>query len=268
MTTTGFRFRKSVKFGPFRVNFSKSGVGYSFGMKGARITRTANGRNRATLSIPGTGISYVTESSAKQNKNGVNKQMKHQSAGSSMQPPKKPSGGKKPLQWFVSAFLLFCTVMSFPSAATILFLAAFILMLPVSKLQGSIRKFLKPALKTIAVIALVFFGFALIPKSETPTPQKTLSVKETEAPTAPATVPETEAPTTLQTEPPTKETTKETIPTISGRDYVLNTSTMKIHHPTCSSVKDIKDSNRKDYHGTYDELTAKGYTACGRCKPF
>lgn len=231
--------------------------------------------------------------------------MKHQSAGSNMQPPKKPSGGKKPLQWFVSAFLLFCTVMSFPSAATILFLAAFILMLPVSKVQGSIRKFLKPALKTIAVIALVFFGFALVPKSETPTPQKTLSVKETEAPTAPATVPETEAPTTLQTEPPTipttvpettapaettspetttteatepitvettepptQETTKETIPTISGRDYVLNASTRKIHRPTCSSVKDIKGSNRKDYHGTYDELTAKGYTACGRCKPF
>ena len=29
--------RKSLKVGPFRVNFSKSGIGCSFGVKGARI---------------------------------------------------------------------------------------------------------------------------------------------------------------------------------------------------------------------------------------
>lgn len=33
----GWYLRKSVKFGPVRVNFSKSGIGYSFGIKGARI---------------------------------------------------------------------------------------------------------------------------------------------------------------------------------------------------------------------------------------
>ena len=55
----GFRFRKSIKVGCARVNFSKSGVGYSVGTKGARITRTANGRTRITASVPGTGISYV-----------------------------------------------------------------------------------------------------------------------------------------------------------------------------------------------------------------
>lgn len=33
----GWYLRKSVKFGPLRVNFSKSGIGYSFGVKGARI---------------------------------------------------------------------------------------------------------------------------------------------------------------------------------------------------------------------------------------
>lgn len=33
----GWYLRKSVKVGPFRVNFSKSGIGYSFGVKGARI---------------------------------------------------------------------------------------------------------------------------------------------------------------------------------------------------------------------------------------
>ena len=30
----GVRFRKNVNFGPFRINFSKSGIGASFGVKG------------------------------------------------------------------------------------------------------------------------------------------------------------------------------------------------------------------------------------------
>lgn len=35
----GFRFRKSKSFGPFRVNLSKSGVGWSFGNKWFRYTK-------------------------------------------------------------------------------------------------------------------------------------------------------------------------------------------------------------------------------------
>lgn len=40
---------------------SKSGVGYSWGTKGYRITKTASGKTRRTYSIPGTGLSYVSE---------------------------------------------------------------------------------------------------------------------------------------------------------------------------------------------------------------
>ena len=61
----GLRIRKSWGAGPVRFNLSKSGIGGSIGVKGARLTRTANGRTRSTLSIPGSGISYVTESSGK-----------------------------------------------------------------------------------------------------------------------------------------------------------------------------------------------------------
>lgn len=57
----GFRFRKSVKAGPFRINFSKSGIGYSFGGKGFRVTKKAGGGTRTTASIPGTGVSYVKD---------------------------------------------------------------------------------------------------------------------------------------------------------------------------------------------------------------
>lgn len=62
----GFRFRKSINLGGgFKVNLSKSGVGYSWGTKGVRYTKTATGKKRTTLSIPGTGISCVTEPGAK-----------------------------------------------------------------------------------------------------------------------------------------------------------------------------------------------------------
>lgn len=60
----GFRMRKSINLGGgFRVNISKSGIGYSWGIPGYRITKTATGRTRKTYSIPGTGLSYVDESS-------------------------------------------------------------------------------------------------------------------------------------------------------------------------------------------------------------
>ena len=62
----GFRFRKSIKLGGgFKINFSKSGIGYSWGVKGFRLTKTARGSSRATASIPGTGISYSTEHKSK-----------------------------------------------------------------------------------------------------------------------------------------------------------------------------------------------------------
>ncbi len=58
----GLRFRKSINLGGgFRVNISKSGIGYSWGVKGFRITKTARGSIRTTSSIPGTGISYSKE---------------------------------------------------------------------------------------------------------------------------------------------------------------------------------------------------------------
>lgn len=64
----GLRFRKSYKVGPFRVNLSKSGIGWSVGTKGLRYTKMANGKSRTTTSIPGTGISYSTDYSPQRKK--------------------------------------------------------------------------------------------------------------------------------------------------------------------------------------------------------
>lgn len=66
----GIRYRKSINLGGgFRINISKSGIGYSWGTKGIRYTKTARGTTRTTYSIPGTGLSYVKESGKKKSPN-------------------------------------------------------------------------------------------------------------------------------------------------------------------------------------------------------
>lgn len=52
----GWNFRRSVSIGPFRMNFSKSGIGYSVGMRGLRLGRDAKGRKYSSVSVPHTGI--------------------------------------------------------------------------------------------------------------------------------------------------------------------------------------------------------------------
>jgi hypothetical protein len=56
----GFRFRKSVGAGPFRLNISTSGVGWSVGGKGFRTGQSTRGRRYTTFSVPGSGVSYRT----------------------------------------------------------------------------------------------------------------------------------------------------------------------------------------------------------------
>ena len=49
--------------------------------------------------------------------------------------------------------------------------------------------------------------------------------------------------------------------------YVLNNNTKRFHNPKCSSVQEIKPSNREDVEATREDLIAQGYMPCGRCKP-
>lgn len=82
-----------------------------------------------------------------------------------------------------------------------------------------------------------------------PTPSPIVS---THAP-APTKKPATAAP---QTPSPVTETT-----------YILNTRTKKFHYPSCPSVDDMKEKNKREFTGTRDEVIAKGYNSCGRCDP-
>lgn len=62
----------------------------------------------------------------------------------------------------------------------------------------------------------------------------------------------------IETDPPQED---------NGKDYVVNTNTKKFHYPSCRSVKQIKASNRWDYHGTRDGLIEDGYVPCKICNP-
>ena len=57
----GFRIRKSINLDGFRVNFTKSGIGCSLGVKGVRVTKKCMGGTKVTSYIPKTGISYVKD---------------------------------------------------------------------------------------------------------------------------------------------------------------------------------------------------------------
>lgn len=50
-------------------------------------------------------------------------------------------------------------------------------------------------------------------------------------------------------------------------EYVLNTSSKKIHRPTCSSVKDIKTENKSVSNESKESLIDKGYSTCKSCNP-
>lgn len=56
-----------------------------------------------------------------------------------------------------------------------------------------------------------------------------------------------------------------TVPSDEPADFVLNTNSKKVHKPTCSSVAQISEHNRKEVHKSLDELLGEGYACCGSC---
>lgn len=109
-------------------------------------------------------------------------------------------------------------------------------------------------------------SFSMKP-SATPKPSKAPKATETPVPDSDTT------PEVLQlqpTEPESDAVAERSVPqepAAKEYDYVLNTNTKKFHWTSCSSVKDIKASNRKDVHATRESIIAQGYLPCGKCKP-
>ncbi len=51
----------------------------------------------------------------------------------------------------------------------------------------------------------------------------------------------------------------------TSASYVLNTSTHRIHYPSCKSVKRIAPQNYSTSNSSVEELISQGYKTCGNC---
>ena len=77
----------------------------------------------------------------------------------------------------------------------------------------------------------------------------------------------------LATEPAepviTRETPEENSQEVqkNGTTYILNTNTKKFHYPSCSSVGQMKDSNKREFTGDRSEIISQGYDPCKKCNP-
>lgn len=68
----GLRFQRSMQLIPgVRLNFSKSGIGTSFGVRGARYSISPTGRRTVSAGIPGTGLSWRQSASAARSRGGA-----------------------------------------------------------------------------------------------------------------------------------------------------------------------------------------------------
>ena len=70
---------------------------------------------------------------------------------------------------------------------------------------------------------------------------------------------------TAETEQATQAVTQAASQQTSTESYILNTNTKKFHRPSCSSVKQMKESNKKSSSESRDALIAAGYDPCKKC---
>jgi hypothetical protein len=96
----GWGLRRSLKLGPLKLNFSKSGVGYSVGVRGFRVGKDAKGRSYTAASIPGTGL-YNRTYSGKGNAAGTDAV-----PGSSAPPQQRAGNGPALVVAFIAGGLL------------------------------------------------------------------------------------------------------------------------------------------------------------------
>lgn len=251
----GLRFRKSVKMGPVRVNLSKSGVGYSVGGKGFRVTKRADGKVQTTASIPSTGISY-TETI------GGNSSMKKKPATSSQTPKTKKGGPKRWLAGGVAALLVLAGIGALGSEGET--------DTPSGTLPEQVQTQVAPEFSTKPESSDISGETESTPEVETQpespavdttpesTPEPEPDSKPEVTPSAPAVVPVAPAVT------PEPELEPVVTPEPQEKPVIGNSSTKKYHDPYCSSVDEIKASNRVEISSA-EKAEAQGYVACKRC---
>lgn len=275
----GFRFRKSANFGPLRINFSKSGVGYSVGGKGFRVTKKATGGYRTTASVPGTGFSYVKETSGKAKKSSNNMESRV-SGGYSGKPPKKESS---PTTYKICGVV--CIVVAF---VMLLFTAASFSVSPiVGIIIGLVNLFFllygffcidvaaekqgrekSTRWKIVTVVAFVVLGllfyFAGTSSTAKEDPSGSISASVVESTPEPTTGP-TPQPTAEPTPEPTAEPTQEPVEEVAVQPsepmvWIASTGNGKKYHAKagCSQMNNPIELPLSD-------AQARGYEPCKIC---
>ena len=78
---------------------------------------------------------------------------------------------------------------------------------------------------------------------------------------------DTEESSVVQEAPKSKTAADNTHSEISDIDYIGNTNTKKFHYDWCSSIGQMKESNKYYYTGTREEMIEQGFEPCGKCHP-
>lgn len=274
----GLKFRKSINLGKhFRINISKNGIGYSYGVKGMRHTVSANGKHRTTYSIPGTGISYT------QTSNPSTESIPHSAA--NVQHTKKSSLG--------------CYVVL---STTALIIVLALIFQNSHDIQAPTEQANAELIETVAEETAPFNWCDNSTILITPGETAKFGIEITDAEISPDTISLTEYDTSIAeiqieirdnvicysvtAKTPgiinitassstdtyvtdnfqiiVEENYQTTSDIATGSIYVINTATKKIHRSSCSAVKNISDEN-KSTATSVESLLSSGYTFCDMC---
>ena len=126
----------------------------------------------------------------------------------------------------------------------------------------------------ITLIAIGLLVYILVNASPRDVVQKATSTAYQATTQARATAKPTPKPTAKPTSAPSKLSSISKFPSQATatpkpaqKTYILNKNTKVFHNPTCSSVNQMKESNKRTYTGTREQVIEMGYKPCGRCHP-
>lgn len=127
----------------------------------------------------------------------------------------------------------------------------------------------------LALLLVLTAGCGAAPATQvtsSPSPYGTQTPPERPSPssTVSPSVPPTPSPTPFPSATPVSTAEPSTQPFVQDvelNDYILNTNTRKFHKHGCYSVDQMKESNKQAYTGLREDVIARGYSPCGRCRP-
>lgn len=244
----GFRFRKSFGNGPFRITVSKSGVGYSAGTKGFRVTKKAGGGTRTTASIPGTGISYVKDSgsgSRRASTSSISYDGAQITANVS-EPDTRDRYCSKCYRKLESGVTI-CP--NCGKAST-------------GKVDPGRKPFYKRTWFAVAVLLIVLASCGR--RDNAPEVEPTEATDAVSVATSAA---------SIETEPAATRVNVSEIFANQGANaltevtYILNIETRVFHKPGCGYADNIDPANSKETGDSRQQLVLNGYEPCGHCDP-